>query len=103
METTKEERAREHEEALKVLAIHKGHFPPEVRARQEAHAGLVLRLCRDVDALEAALEETLIGFEALVKVAGPPRNNATAIQGYEDALRRIAKVRAVLICEPAQN
>jgi hypothetical protein len=46
--------------------------------------------------LVAALEATLIGFEALVKVSGPPRNNDMSIRGYEEAHRRIAKGRAAV-------
>lgn len=51
LETTSEEREREHEEALKVLAIDLGHFPPEVRDRQKVHADFLVRLCHDVGVL----------------------------------------------------
>jgi RecA/RadA recombinase len=44
----------------------------------------------------AALKVAVMGLEALIIAAGPPRNNATAIAGHEDALKRVAQGRAAI-------
>ncbi len=63
---------------------------------RSASAAELVRRAECYPTLLAALKGAVLGLDVLINVAGPPRNNATAIAGYEDALRRVAQGKAAI-------